>query len=124
MEKYLSMYKKFRAELERVANPYNEFYKYRKKPESGPESITVRGTRYNQQDFNKQFGPIINFLNNPTEGQSMQAPGGQVIEYKNGEWYAAGEKSNLATISEGIGIYNYVGQGGAEPTYNTDYYTE
>ena len=103
---------------------YNEFYKYRQKPESGPESITVRGTRYNQRDFNKEFGPIIDFLNSPTEGQSMQAPGGQVIEYKNGEWYAAGEKSDLATISEGIGIYNYVGQGGAEPKYNTDYYTE
>lgn len=89
-----------------------------------PANITINGQRYNNEDFKANFSPIIDFLNNPTEGQSMQAPGGQLIEYKNGEWYAAGEKSDLKTIAEGTGLYNYVSIDGNDPIYNTDYYTE
>ncbi len=82
-----------------------------------PANITINGQRYNNEDFKANFSPIIDFLNNPTEGQSMQAPGGQLIEYKDGEWYAAGEKSDLKTIAEGTGLYNYIRIDGNEPLY-------
>ena len=107
---------------------YNEFYKHRKKPGTGPEKISFKGKTYSQQDFAKQIGPVIDFLNNPTEGKSMQLKGSPLFKYENGNWYTTIDgkysKTTLSDLSTQLELYNYVGQGGEEPTYNTDYYTQ
>ena len=108
---------------------YNEFYKYQTKPGELSGGVEINGKRYKREEFNEQYGPVINFLNNPTEGTVMQSPGGgPQFEYKNGKFFSTLDgkyrEVSLRELSGVLGLTNYVSIGGQQPTYNTDYYTE
>ena len=87
-----------------------------------PTGVEINGKRYKAQEFKEQYGPVVNFLNNPTEGTIMQSPGGgPQFEYKDGKFFSTldGEyrEVTLRELSGALGLTNYVGFDGNEPMY-------